>query len=657
MHGWAGSILWIDLTKKTIEKKPLDLTFAKMFLGGRGFNSKILYDQFDPEITDPFDPENIVCISTGVLTGTNAPSTGRVTISFARSPITGVFGDGNAGGHFGPELKYAGYDAIVIHGASDKPVYLSIKDDQVELRDADRIWGREIPDADRILRKEMGSLQTQIFMIGPAGENLVPGACTQCNITRAAGAGGSGAILGSKKLKGVAVRGTTGFTIADTEAFIEASNEAYEHIKSHPVFEQFQLYGTTCFIERSYPQKATPVYNWQDNELQGWEKLRTDEFIRNYSKRSVACFGCPVHCSHYYRVDEGPFAGTCGEGPEYEAIVGFGLKLGITDYPAVLYMNTLCNRLGLDVVQTSSVCSTAMHLWQDGVIDINDTQGLFLQWGNIESTIEFIKQVAYRQGFGRVFSDGILPGVRNIALSKGKAPEELERYVIHTKGMAYSGLDLRKNPGSALGYATSTRGGDHLRGRPKIPPSLSEDPEKISQVMDIPLKLAQDWVKAGITKDDRYEDIAHVLKFFQDQCAVADAIEICKFTSSWRFGVGPSRMAKLVSAATGIDYTWEDILTVGERIYAVEYALQRRFGLGKESDQPPVRFFEEKSKSGYVLDRKKFETSRSQYYEIRGYDESGVPSAEKLKELGLDDVNEDLRKRKVAERLTQKMAS
>jgi len=167
-------------------------------------------------------------------------------------------------------------------------------------------------------------------------------------------------------------------------------------------------------------------------------------FINNYSKRSVACFGCPVHCSHYYHVDDGPYAGTCGEGPEYEAIVGFGLKLGITDYPAVLYMNTLCNRLGLDVIQTSSVCSTAMHLWQDGVITENDTQGLNLEWGNIDSAVDLIKQVARREGFGRIFSDGILQGVRNIAALKEIIPEKLERYVIHTKGMAYSGLHLRK---------------------------------------------------------------------------------------------------------------------------------------------------------------------------------------------------------------------
>lgn len=656
MFGWTGTILWVDLTHQVIEKKPLDKELAKAFLGGRGLNSKILYDHFDPKITDPFDPQNIVCISTGVLTGTTAPSSGRITISFARSPITGVFGDGNAGGHFGPELKYAGYDAIVIMGASDKPVYLAIQDDVVELRAADHIWSQEVHNTDKILRQEIGSLQTQVLAIGPAGENLVSGACTLCNITRAAGAGGSGAILGSKKLKAIAVRGTKGFGVADPVAFTEACNEAHDHIRAHPLFEQFQLYGTTCFIERSYPQNVVPVFNWQANQLPGWEGLKADVFIKHYAKRSVACFGCPIHCSNYYHVDEGPFAGTCGEGPEWEAIAGFGLKLGITDFPAVLYINSLCNRLGLDVVQTSSVCSTAMHLWQDSVITAEDTQGLDLAWGNVDAAIELIRQVAYREGFGRIFSDGILPGVRNIAASKGIAPEKLERYVIHTKGMTYSGLDLRKFPGSALGYATSTRGGDHLRGRPKIPPELSEDPAEINRVMDIPLELAEAWVQAGITKDDQYEDIGHVLKFFQDQCAVADAVEICKFTSSWRFGVGPSRMARLVSAATGMPYTWEDILKVGERIYAVEYAMQRRFGLGPESDQPPARFFEEKTQSGYVLDKVKFEASRSQYYEIRGYDTNGVPTEKKLLELGLQDVAADLEQREVAAKLQKASA-
>lgn len=647
MYGWAGKILRVDLTQGTIEQQHLDPKFAREYLGGRGFNSRILYDEFDPSVKDPYDPRNVICVSAGGLSGTLAPSTGRITISVGRSPLTGVFGDGNAGGFWGPELKYAGFDTVVLSGKAQHPVYLAIRDDRVEIRDARHIWGKDVWETDQIIRDEMGDPQTQVFAIGPAGENRAAIAVTICNLTRSPGGCGNGAVVGSKNLKAIAVRGTRGIKIANPEAFLAACEEAHQQIRNHPIFDSWSKYGTPVLLGVYNAGKSLPVRNWQQNTYEGADDLDGPTFVKKFSKKPKACFSCPMHCSHYYVVDEGAYAGTAGEGVEYEATDGFGARSGNDDLGLVLHLNKLCNTLGLCVVQMSNVCCTSMHLWQDGIIDAKDTGGLILEWGNAEAMIELTKQVAERRGFGALFSDGFLAMAKWVAEMKGLPVETVERYIIQTKGMTLSSYDPRPFKGGALEVGTSTRGADHLRGLPTIEVFghwYRGKRDEIIADLGIPAPIVDYWVDNELLDRNKYAGKAHMVKFYQDQCAAADAVEICKFISSWRFGIGPERMARLLSAATGVAFTWEDILRAGERIYTVEYAMQRRLGLRRKDDYPPVRFMSEVLPTGDVVDPDGYELMLDEYYALRGYDSEGRPTLAKLKELGLESIAADMAK-------------
>lgn len=645
MYGWAGKILYVDLSEGTIEQRPLDRKLAQEYLGGRGINSRILYDEFDPAIQDPYDPRNVVCIGAGPLSGTLAPSSGRVTISVGRSPLSGAFGDGNAGGFLGPEIKYAGFDAIVIKGRAPKPVYLSIRDDQVELRDAGHLWGKDIWETDRTIREEMGDPQTQVFSIGPGGENRSAIAITICNLTRAPGGCGNGAVVGSKNLKAIAVRGTRGVKIADPEAFMAVCAEAQQQIRNHPIFESWSMYGTPVLLGVYNAGKALPVRNWQDNTYAGAEALDGPTFVKRFSKKAKACFGCPIHCSHYYVVEEGPYAGTAAEGVEYEATDGFGARSGNDDLALVLYLNKLCNTLGICVVQASNVVCTAMHLWQDGILDASDTGGLNLEWGNAEAMIELVKGVALRRGLGALFADGFMAMARQVAERKGLPMEQVARYIIQNKGVTLSSYDGRPYKGGALEVGTSTRGADHLRGLPTLEVFghwYRDKPEQIQSDLDIPGPILETWLQLGLLDRNKYAGKAHMVKYYQDQCALADAVEICKFITSWRFGVGPTYIARLMSAATGVPYTWEEMLRCGERIYTVEYAMQRRMGLRRKDDYPPARFMEEALPTGDVIDPAGYELMLDEYYALRGYDSEGRPTRARLKELGLEAIADDL---------------
>lgn len=652
MYGWAGTILRVDLTTKEIKKESLRLEFAKAFLGGRGFNAKIIYDEFDPEIKDPFSPENILCISTGLFSGTLVPSSGRINVSVARSPLTGFYGDGNAGGHFGPELKYAGYDAVVIKGASDKPVYLWIYNDAVEIRDANHLWGKDVWETDIMIKRECNDYETQILTIGVAGERRVAEACPICNLTRAPGACGMGGVMGSKNLKAIAVRGTRGIKVAQPEEFREACLEAYEHLKAHPLYEPWSKYGTTMLTGVYQAGGGLPTYHWQRSNFPNWERIDGPAFVENYVVKSKGCFNCPLHCSHFYRIRNGPYAGIAAEGVEYEATNGFGARVGVDDLASILYANKLCNTYGVCVVQTSNCVAILMHLWQDGIINSDDTNGLILEWGNKEAMIEIIKQVAERRGIGGIFSNGIMQGLREIANKKGLPPEKIERYAIQTKGMTLSSFDPRYLPGCALEMGTSTRGADHLRGLPTIETFshwYRDSPDAVMADLDVPPEIVRQWFELNLLDKKKYEGKGHLVKYYQDQCAVADAVEICKFVTSWRFGIGPPRIAKLATALTGIQYNWQDILKCGERIWTVEYAIQRRYGLRRKDDFPPDRFFEEPIPDGMnrgaVLDREKYENMLIEYYHIRGYNDEGIPTRQKLEELGLKDIADDLEKR------------
>ncbi|HID18901.1 TPA: aldehyde ferredoxin oxidoreductase [Candidatus Bathyarchaeota archaeon] len=653
MQGWSGKIIYVNLSEAEVRVKPLDQEFAEAFLGGRGFSSKILFDLFDPSVKDPFSPENLVCVCTGLLCGTLAPTSGRFTMGVARSPLTGLFCDGNAGGAFGPELRFAGYDAIVISGVSLKPLYLYIEDSHVELMDASHLWGKEVWETTDMLRRDYGDQELKVLTIGPAGENLDAVCSVMCDYTRAVAGGGVGAVLGSKKLKAIAVRGSGVIELADPEKFEQVAVELHQAIRSMPFYESLSKYGTPILVSIFKKLGALPSYNWQTGVFRDAEKIDETVLVNEYSVKARACYGCPIHCSHFYLVREGEFAGTTGEGPEYEAIGGFGSRCGVSSMPALLHINNLCNRLGIDVIQASSSIALAMHLWQDKILNLEDTGGLELQWGDHHAIIKLLNQMATRQEFGRVLADGALKAARSIARIKGLPEEKLEYYVMHTKGYPHSNVELRGSKGIALAYGVSSRGGDHLRGHATqeryASLGLYKKPEDWARV-GVPLEVAQAWYERGAL-DPRSPDGKALLVIYNENLfAAADALGICKFATSWQnLPFGPDYMAKLVTAATRVEYGWRRILECGERIYNVERVMQARYGCRRRHDYVAPRFFKEPlpqgPRKGEVLSREEYDRMLSEYYDVRGWTGEGLPTRRKLEELDLKDVAEDLARR------------
>ncbi len=648
MYGWGGTILKAYLSDGKVVKDPLNLEFAKAFLGGRGFNSKIIYDDFDPAVTDPFSPKNIAAIGPGILCG-NTLSASRVCVSVARSPITGVFGDANLGSYFGGELKWSGYDSIVFYGKSKDLVYLQIEDDHVELKDARHLKGKLVSETDAILKEEMNDHDARVIAIGPAGENLVAGAIP-LELHRAAGACGTGAVLGSKNLKAVVVRGTKGAKIARPNELKESFKKIHKKLLSGPHYPMFSTYGSSALLDLFNEGGMLPTYNWQDREVKGVEQTYSTELKEKYGVKMVACLGCAVHCEHYYEVKDGPYA-TRGAGAEYEVTCGFGPRAGGVQLDAILKINTLLNDLGLDVVQVSNWLNTLRHWWQDGLIDESDTDGLIFTWGEYEHTIEALKRIAYKEGdFGNQLAGNILSFAQHIAKKKGIPPEKLTRYVIQVKGMTQSSGDNRlMGIGAALSHATSTRGCDHLRGVNTDMWLQQENPEDI---WGIPREVAKHFLDLGLSDMNSYKGKEEYVAFMEDYCAVVDSLGICKRHTAWEgMAIGLEEMAEYFNAVTGLNYKWQDLRNCGTRIYNVEKAMQARFGLRRKNDFPPIRCFEEPvptgPQEGAVLDKQKYDDLLSNYYRHRGWTNEGIPTEKTLKELALQDIAGDLKKRKV----------
>ena len=650
MHGWAGTILKAHLTEGKVVKDPLNIEFAKAFLGGRGFNSKIIYDDFNPAVTDPFSPENIVAIGPGSLCG-NALSSSRICVSVARSPVTGVFGDGNMGSYFGGELRWAGYDSIVFYGKSKDLVYLCIEDDRVELRDARHLKGKTVSETDKALKEEMGDPDARVIAIGPAGENQVA-AAIPLELHRAAGACGTGGVLGSKNIKAVVVRGTKGTNTARPKDLLAAFKRTHKKLLSGPHYPMFSKFGSAALLELFNEGGMLPTFNWLNCAVPEVEKVYSTALKEKYTKKMIACLGCAVHCEHYYIVEEGPYA-THGSGAEYEVTCGFGPRAGGVNLEAILYINTLLNNLGIDVVQVSNWINTIRHWWQDGLIDESDTDGLKIVWGEYDDVIEAIKRLAHRKGvFGDTLANNIYAYARHIAKKKNLPLEKLTRYLIQIKGMTQSSGDNRlMGVGAALSHGTSTRGSDHLRG---VNTDIWLAQEKAENIWGIPREVSQHYLDMGLSDPNKYEGKDEYVAFMEDYCAVADSLGICKRHTAWEGqAIGLEEMVEYFNAAMGLDYTWKDLRRCGTRIYTVERAMQARYGLGRKDDYPPARYFEEPvptgPQKGAVLDKTKYDKLLTAYYEHRGWTEEGIPKETTWKEIGLGDIAEDLKKRKIYE--------
>lgn len=599
MYGWVGKVLRVNLSNGKITTESLCPELARKFIGARGLGSKILSDEIDPKV-DPLSPANKLLFVTGPLTGTFAPSAGRYNV-VTKGPLTGTIAASNSGGYFGPELKYAGYDAVIVEGRAPRPVYLWINNDRVELRSAEHLWGKVVSETTDALLAETDP-EAKVACIGPAGENLVLFAGVVNDKHRAAGRTGVGAVMGSKNLKAVVVRGTGGVKVADKEAFREAVLTARTKLMTHPVTsEGLPTYGTNILINILNQVGGLPTRNFRTGYFETADKISGETHTATRLVRKKACFACTIACGRVTAVPSGPFAGA-GEGPEYEATWALGSQCGIDNFDAICKANFLCNELGLDPITMGSTIACAMDLYENGILD-EATVGLPLNFGNAEAIVKLTEDTGYKRGFGAELALG------SYRLAEKYGHPEFSMSVKKQEMPAYDGRVLQ---GMGLEYATSNRGGCHVRGYLTSP-----------EVLGIPEKL----------DPDSTADKPAWLKTFQDLTAALDSSGICLFTT---FAIGAPEIAAMLSAATGIEYSAEDFLTCGDRIWNLERLFNLAAGLTAADDTLPPRLLNEPVESGPAKGKvSKLPEMLPKYYEVRGWTAEGVPTTEKLVSLGL----------------------
>lgn len=600
MHGWVGKVLRVNLHTGAITKAPLDPKLARDFIGARGLGTKMIFDEVDARV-DALSPANKLIFASGPMTGTLAPSAGRYDV-VTKGPLTGTIAASNSGGTWGPELKFAGYDVLVIEGRADKPMYLWIQDDQVELRDASALWGKDVPETTEALVAATAP-DAKVACIGPAGENLSLMAAIMNDMHRAAGRTGVGAVMGSKNLKAIVVRGTGAVTVADKPAFLAAVTKASQMIKAHPVGGTgLRLYGTNVLVNILNSVGGLPTGNFQDGHFPTADKVGGESLAANQLQRAKGCFGCIISCGRATKVSNPKYRGE-GEGPEYETAWGFGPDCRVDDLDAILKANYHCNELGLDTISMSATVACAMELFNRGIITTADTGGLVLDFGNAEAMVEAVRLTGLGQGFGKLLQQG------SYRLATHYGHPELSMTVKKQEMPAY---DPRAVQGIGLQYATSSRGGCHVRGYTISP-----------EVLGVPVKLDKDTI----------EGKPELVALFQNLTAAIDSSGSCLFTT---FGLGADQYGEMMSGLTGLPYTGDDFVKAGERIFNLERLFNLASGLTAADDTLPPRLLKEPILTG----ASKGAVSRlgemlPAYYSHRGWSEQGVPMPAKLAELGL----------------------
>jgi aldehyde:ferredoxin oxidoreductase len=617
-------IAFINLSTQKVVVKPIPEKLRLLFLGGRGINMYLLYNYLR-EGLDPLSPDNPLIFGAGLLTGTHGMATARFNIS-AKSPESGNLGDSNSGGFFGPELRFAGYDHLLIQGRSPSPVYLWIHDGEIEFKDGSHLKEYNLPQTLDAIRAELGDPDIQVAAIGSAGRKLVAFSNVMCTIGNAAGRTGMGTVMGSKNLWAIAVRGKQPIQIDNPERLMKAAEKQYRQITQTKGYKATSLYGTLMRLAISRTQGQEPALNYQYNMLEsGGEEFDPEVFIQKYEYGKMSCFNCPVHTKHLHRVPSGEHKGLTGSGPEYGGAGYFGSSCGTGDWVTIMECWDLCNQYGLDILTTAGYIAWVMELYQRELIDESIT-GMPIRWGDHDAMTSLIHQMGRREGFGGILSDGWQKA--NLKLFGEKA-KEYERYIPTIKGMTVD-QDTRGTKAMAIGAATASRGGGcHLRSRFTM------------EEMDLPPEATKKIIGRPVPSDpDSYEGKAYPAIWMEKLCAVGDALGICRFVTKWLSPglLGLNELAEAVSAVTGYEFTPEKLMEIGRRISNLERLFLIREGLDRKDDRVPERFHEPWQygyQKGSCIDKEKFETLLDEYYREQGWDAEGIPTRETLERLEL----------------------
>ncbi|GFP21660.1 aldehyde:ferredoxin oxidoreductase [Candidatus Hakubella thermalkaliphila] len=609
MGGYARKILEVDLSTGKIETLSIKEEDQRKFLGGSGLAAKIFFDSFNPKV-DPLSPENPLIVMTGPVVGTQFPGTSRFTVC-GKSPLTGIWGEGTCGGNFGPELKFAGMDGIIFKGASSTPVYLSIENDEIKLRDASDLWGMDNYTVTDFLKRRLGKERNpKVLSIGPAGENLVKFAAICNDKGNFIGRTGMGAVMGSKRLKAVVVKGTKKVEISYPEEYATLRKLLIAKSRDAMMAQSFRSMGTDAGMDLGMLTGDVPIKNWMIGEdFQLSANLGGPSMTEKYLTKNHACSFCPIACKRIVKVDGGPFKTEEGPGPEYETCCTFGTLIMNYNLAGVIKANEWCNRYGMDTISCGATIAFAMEAFERGLINKRDTDGIDLTWGNMAGVIELLHQIAKKEGIGAVLSEG----TREAAKRLGKGAEEFAVEVpMH---------DPRGFHGMGLAYMTSIRGACHL--------------------MHLALSVEQGintYAEVGFQENyigQRSEGKAEMIKLCEDLGLPCNSLLICQFVA-WTLSA--HELAEMVRVSTGFDMTLKDLLTCGERTWLLKRGLGNMMGVKVKDDRLPKRILTPLKEGAAVGSVPDVGRLLREYYEVRGLDGDGRPKKEVLIKAGLEDL-------------------
>ncbi|MBI2919004.1 MAG: aldehyde ferredoxin oxidoreductase family protein [Chloroflexi bacterium] len=608
MSGYMGKLLWVDLTQGKIESLPLDGGLARDYIGGVGLGTRLVYDLVARD-TDPLSPENHLVFAAGPLTGTTFPTSSRYEVC-TRSPQTGIWLDAGASGKWGAELKRTGYDAIVIHGASPRPAYLLVTGETAELRDAADLWGQDAIEVQGYLRTRLGERALKVAAIGPAGERQVLITSIINDEGRVAGRGGAGAVMGSKKLKAIALRGRRQVPLARPEPFRQRVKEVLAALGRSPTSQALARWGTSANIDAAWITGDVPVQNWRRRAWkQGQARITSQKVADLVAQRYGACLYCPIKCSRWVRLEREGLS-LDGPGPEYQTLATFGPLLLNDNLEVVLAANDLCNRYGLDTVSAGAAIAFAMEAYERGIVSPSEAGGLDLSWGNPRAILGLLRQMGERRGLGELLGQG----VKRAAEVLGRGSQE---FALHVKGMEPPMHDPRAFFAMAVNYATGPRGPDHMRG----------------------YALAHEtglWSKGAPASRFSDEGKGEGVRLAQDRSTMLNCLILCVFCGQ---ALSVDDLAEVLTWTTGEPYTGGELLMVGERIVNLQRAFNLRCGVSGADDTLPPRLLRAAEEGGRVPDLAR---QLQDYYAARGWTADGVPTAQKLAELGLGGVSRDL---------------
>ena len=626
--GFNGKWLRVDLSSDVVRVEQVPEEVYRNYLGGRGFCAYVLFKELRPGI-DPLSPENKLVFATSVITAAPIPAN-KISVC-AKSPLTGTYGESEAGGFFAVELKFAGFDAVVIEGRAEKPVYLWIRDGRAEIRDASHLWGKTTLETVDAIRREVGEPGARVACIGPAGEKLVRFANIMFDARYAAGRGGLGAVMGSKKLKAIAVKASgKPFRFYDEEKLVEVARWYFENWRRYPGTVSRSMYGTAELVTPLNIDGTLPTLNFRGGSFDKADAISGETINKTILVGREGCYACPIRCKPVVKASPPYETDPRYGGPEYEAIASFGSLCGVSDLNAIAYANQICNAYGVDTISAGVAIAFAMELFERGIISERDTDNIRLRFGDADAMIKMLLKIVNRDGFGNILAEG----VKRAAEIIGRGAE---RYAMHVKGREIPMHEPRSKPAVGLQYALSPIGADHLQA--------PHDPTYTRKRDDVRV--------LGIETPIDREDIgfAKVRAVYRGMIwwGLLDMLGICKFTFiPHSAGVlTPEHLVEVVKAATGWDVTIEDLLKASERVFNLIRCFNIREGFGAKDDTLPERFFEELefgARKGQKLDKARFYEAIKLFYQVAGWDSEGRPTKERLYELGLEWVANELYK-------------